>query len=194
MFEWNAAYFVLHINCFLLYAGKYLHRINSKTMQMCSVCFQHAKHDKILYQIWYMRTRQTSIYSFFAKRRAVIKSSMNSKVVGRGVARLLTMWKHKMQGVWGSPRPPVGPGQSPGRGDQGAKPPGRKRISVKIEALSDAFWEAFWPCIRSIWHVNLSKNLEQTICDCLILHSVPSNMNIIGEVSTIVFRIRQWVN
>ena len=53
------------------------------------------------------------------------------------------MWKHKRQGVWGPARPPVGPGQSPGRGTRGAKPPGRKRISVKLEVLSDAFREAF---------------------------------------------------
>ena len=55
----------------------------------------------------------------------------------------ITMWKHKRQGVWGPPRTPVGPGQSPGRGTRGAKPPGRKRISVKLKALSDAFWRHF---------------------------------------------------
>ena len=31
------------------------------------------------------------------------------------------MWKHNRQGVWGPLRPPVGPGQSPGRGTRGAK-------------------------------------------------------------------------
>ena len=64
----------------------------------------------------------------------------------RGVARPITMWKHKRQGVRGPPRPPVIPGQSPGRGTRGGGGVQASRTKTdfsQLEALSDAFLEAF---------------------------------------------------
>ena len=53
------------------------------------------------------------------------------------------MWKHNRQGVWGPPRPPVGPGQSPGRGTRGAKPPAENGIQANRRPIRMHFWRGF---------------------------------------------------
>ena len=102
----------------------------------------------------------------------------------RGVARPIMMWKHKRQGVWGPPRPPVGAG----RGTRGAKPPGRKRMIYPTSAgkLLDIFLNVLKRiskrlCKLGKLFLNVLKRISKRLCKLgklTIYHSfIMSNFN-----------------
>ena len=79
-------------------------------------------------------------------------------------------------GVWGPPRPPLGPGQRPGGGFRGAKPPEKLRVLVFSRRFFALFGYAVVLKFCNSWNRKMNKNVWKLIYRRLKIYFIQQNV------------------